>query len=142
MAADHEIAEFLATLQAGGYDYLRRAELLYPDRDWKDAVFHEDHIFPKARFKRRELKKRGYEEGKLEAYMGNYNNLCNLQLLTEAENLSKNQTPFDEWFKTRDEAFRGRHLIPDLTDYSFDRFDEFVTKRTELIRTALSRLQE
>ena len=22
--------------------------LLYPDRDWKDAVFHEDHIFPKS----------------------------------------------------------------------------------------------
>jgi len=31
--------------------------LLYPDRDWKDAVFHEDHIFPKSEFQLRALKK-------------------------------------------------------------------------------------
>jgi hypothetical protein len=69
--------------------------LLYPDRDWKDAVFHEDHIFPQSEFQVRVLKKRGYDEAKVESYIARYNVLPNLQLLTESENLSKNATPFE-----------------------------------------------
>jgi len=119
--------------------------LLYPDRDWKDAVFHEDHIFPQSEFQVRLLKKRGYDEAKVQSYIAKYNVLANLQLLTDSENLSKNATPFDEWIKTRDATFRKRHLIPDLnssqfpalTSYGFDLFEEFFKARTALIVEAL-----
>ena len=74
--------------------------------------------------------------------MARYNTLCNLQLLTESENLSKNATPFDEWFKTRDATFRKRHLIPDLSDYGFDSFDEFSKARTDLIVASLKAMNE
>ena len=114
--------------------------LLYPDRDWKDAVFHEDHIFPKSEFQVRRLKKRGYDESKVQSYIANYNVVPNLQLLTESENLSKNATPFDEWIQTRDPAFRKRHLIPSLPTYGFDSFAEFLKARRALIKSALQGL--
>lgn len=128
-----------------GYGYQGRytnlvLSLLYPDRDWKDAVFHEDHIFPQSEFQLRTLKKRGYGEAKIQKYMSNYNILANLQLLTDSENLSKNATPFDKWIQTRDDAFRKRHMIPDLTNLAFDYFEEFSKARTALIVAALKKL--
>jgi len=127
------------------YEYQQRytnlvLSLLYPDRDWKDAVFHEDHIFPQSEFQVRALKKRGYDDAKVQSYLSKYNTLSNLQLLTDSENLSKNATPFDEWLRTRDESFRKRHLIPDLPAYSFDSFEEFHRRRAELIVAALKKL--
>ena len=123
----------------GRYTYLVLS-LLYPDRDWKNAVFHEDHIFPKSEFKIPSLKKRSYDENKIQQYMSSFNTLQNLQLLTDSENMSKNAAPFDEWLRTRDTTFRCRHRIPDLPDYSFDHFEKFSKARTELMVAALKRL--
>jgi hypothetical protein len=86
------------------------------------------------------LKKRGYDDRKVQSYLSRYNVLPNLQLLTESENLLKNATPFDQWIQTRDPAFRKRHLIPDLSTYDFDSFEEFFRKRTALIVGALNAL--
>jgi hypothetical protein len=116
--------------------------LLYPDRDWKDAVFHEDHIFPQSEFRVGRLRQRGYDEQKIQGYLTRFNTLCNLQLLTESENLSKNATPFDEWIQTRDAAFHARHLIPDLPTYDFDHFDDFAKARIKMIVDALKRLDQ
>jgi hypothetical protein len=114
--------------------------LLYPDRDWKDAVFHEDHIFPLSEFQVRALKKRGYDEAKVQSYMSMHNLLPNLELLTDSENLSKNATPFDEWIQSRDAAFRKRHLIPELPTYGFHSFEGFFKSRKALIVAALKTL--
>ena len=73
-------------------------------------------------------------------YVSKFNALPNLQLLTESENLSKNAAPFDAWIQTRDLAFRKRHLIPDLTSYSFDSFAEFWAARAALIQASLTAL--
>ena len=128
-----------------GYGYLGRytnlvLSLFYPDRDWKDAVFHEDHIFPQSEFQVRQLKKRGYDEAQVQSYLAKYNTLANLQLLTDSENMSKNATPFDQWIQTRDAAFRKRHLIPDLDAYGFDSFEKFFAQRADLIKAALKTL--
>ena len=138
---DTEIERMLGYAYQGRYTNLVLS-LLYPDRDWKNAVFHEDHIFPQSEFSIRELRKRKYDEEKFNAYRDRYNTICNLQLLTESENLSKNATPFDVWFPTRDPAFRKQHLIPDLPDLSFDSFDAFSKARTDLIVAALITLND
>lgn len=138
--SDTEIDRILEYGYRGRYTNLILS-LLYPGRDWKDAVFHEDHIFPQSEFQVRALKKRGYDEVKVQSYVSKYNILSNLQLLTDSENLSKNATPFDEWIQTRDAAFRKRHLIPELPTYGFDSFAEFSKARTALIVAALKELQ-
>ena len=114
--------------------------LLYPDRDWKDAVFHEDHIFPQSEFRIRALKKRGYDDLQVNDYIASYNKLQNLQLLADSENRSKNATSFDKWLQTRDTRFRSRHLIPNLSDYDFDYFIEFSKARKDMIVAALKTL--
>lgn len=136
---DDEIDRILGYGYQGRYTYLILS-LLYPDRDWKDAVFHEDHIYPQSEFRVRSLKKRGYDEAMVQTYMSKYNTLANLQLLTDSENLSKNATPFEQWVQTRDAAFRKRHLIPDLENYSMDSFEEFLKARIALIKETLKRL--
>lgn len=114
--------------------------LLYRDRDWRRTVVHEDHIFPRSEFLVPKLKERSYSDTKIEAYVGRYNLLPNLELLTESENLSKNADPFDVWFKQRDPGFRRRHLIPTLGNYDFDHFEGFFSARTALIRQTLKAL--
>jgi hypothetical protein len=114
--------------------------LLYPDRDWKDAVFHEDHIFPQSEFRLRALKGRGYNDDKVQSFIAHSNVLSNLQLLTDTDNLAKNATPFDQWIQTRELDFRKRHLIPDLPTYGFDSFEEFSSARAALIVSVLKSL--
>jgi hypothetical protein len=103
-------------------------------------VFHEDHIFPQSEFQVRLLRKRGYDDAKIQRYLAKFNVLTNLELLTDSENLSKNATPFDEWLPTRDEDFKNRHFIPALDNYRFDSFEEFHEKRRTLIAKKLQGL--
>jgi hypothetical protein len=134
-----EIDRFLGFPYQGRYTNLVLS-LLYPDRDWEDAVFHQDHIFPQTEFQTRPLRKRGYDDKRIERYLAMFNTLPNLQLLTDSENLSKNATPFDVWLQTRDSGFRKRHLIPDMSDYGLDHFEKFFSARSALIVQGLKNL--
>jgi len=136
---DSELDRILAYQYQGRYTNLVLS-LLYPNRDWRDAIFHEDHIFPQSEFNVRGLKKRGYDDATVNSYLSKYNTLANLELLTDSENLSKNATPFDTWIKTRDSSFQGRHLIPKMTAYGFDSFEEFYGLRRSAITAALKAL--
>jgi hypothetical protein len=136
---DEEINRILGYGYQGRYTYLVLS-LLYPDRDWRDAIFHEDHIYPQAEFGVRSLKNHGYDEAKVQAYMSKYNTLANLELLTKSENLSKNASPFEQWIKTRYAKCGKQHLIPYLDSYNLDFFEEFIEARTALIKERLTRL--
>lgn len=137
--SDTEIERIFDYSYQGRYTYLVLS-LLYPDRDWKDAIFHEDHIFPQSQFNASGLRRRRYDERMIEFYLTHYNTLCNLQLLTDSENLSKNAASFEEWIKTRDTAFKTRHLIPEMRSYELDIFKEFYEKRKILIYKVLQNL--
>ena len=136
---DAEIDQILEYGYQGRYTNLIMS-LLYPNRYWKDTSFHIDHIFPQKRFSLRSLKKLGYDDDKIEIYMSRFNSLCNLQLLTESENLEKNDMEFDQWLITRDESFRSRHLIPEIQNYGFEYFGEFSSARSDKIVASLKSL--
>ncbi len=136
---DAEVDRVLAYQYQGKYTNLVLS-LLYPDRDWKGSVFHEDHIFPQSEFKQGSLKQRGYDAAKIDSYLSRYNTICNLQLLTDSENITKNATPFDVWLPLRDPTFQSRHLIPVLADYTFDNFEAFADARRALVVAKLKAL--
>lgn len=121
------------------YSYLILS-LLYPDRDWKDNQYHEDHISPKNQFTTSKLRNRGYEEYKIEEYQHHYNSISNIQLLTDSENREKNSKDFNEWISTRDGNFKIRHKIPLLDSYQFDNFLEFIAERKRLIQDSLNKI--
>ncbi len=131
-----EIERILEYKYQGRYTNLVLS-LLYPDKYWKDTTFHVDHIYPQSEFSRSALRRRGYDDAKIDNYISLFNSLCNLQLLTVSENLKKNNSGFDKWIASRDESFRSRHLIPEIQDYDFNFFDEFAAARTDQIVSKL-----
>jgi hypothetical protein len=131
--SDTEIASLLATPYSSKYSYLILS-LLYPDRDWREKTYEEDHIYPKSAFTTNALIARGYAADVVESYQKHFNTVVNLQLLTDKENREKSAAPFDGWLQSRDAQFKSRHAIPDMDSYGFDQFLEFVDKR----RTAIS----
>lgn len=137
--SEAEIARVLEYGYQGRYTNLVLS-LLYPDKDWKDSVYHEDHIFPQAAFKKNNLLKAGLNAEEADFAIENFNRISNLQLLTDTENLSKNSTPFAEWIQTRDEGFMKRHNIPKQSGYALKEFPEFVKARAGAIRLALGAL--
>lgn len=126
--SDLEIENILKIKYKTKYAFLVLS-LLYPDRDWKDKSYHEDHIYPKTEFAKAKLSKRGYTYDQINEYTDWCNTILNLELLTDSENLEKNSTPFDKWIESRDSLFKDRHSIPEIDDYSFDNFLEFIDAR-------------
>ena len=134
-----EIERIMAFRYQGRYTNLVLS-LLYPDFDWKSALFHEDHIYPKSDFTVNKLKKRRYDNSKIEQYMAKYNVLPNLQLITESENLKKSARPIANWLGSRDLEYRSRHLIPRFSNYEFDHFLDFVRERKKKLAAVLRSL--
>ena len=69
--SNSDIERLLNTSYKTKYSYLILS-ILYPDRDWKDNEYHEDHIFPKSEFTTAKLKKRNYDDEKIKEYQQYY----------------------------------------------------------------------
>lgn len=136
---DEELEKHLSANYKSKYSYLILS-LLYPDRDWKDNLYHEDHIFPKSYFTSAKLKARGYDDNKVKEYQTYFNTIINLQLLTDSENLEKNAIDFEAWINTRDLNFKNRHSIPIISSYHFDNFISFIDERRKILNSKLKTL--
>ena len=95
--------------------------LLYPNFAL-DAVSSRnkpnvDHIFPQS------LSNKGLDTETLD-------NIGNLELLTDTENKSKNDMPFEEWLESRDTSFIRKNYIPaDKKLYAENQYEEFIQER-------------
>jgi len=71
------------------------------------------------------------------------NQLANCMLLTAAENGAggKSDTPPEQWFAGKPDAYLDLHLIPkDPALWKLDKFEEFIDARKKLIRTNFASL--
>ena len=57
-----------------------------------------------------------------------------------SENLEKNATAFNDWIKTRDDQFKTRHSIPEMSNYDLDYFQDFIEKRKEILTKVLQNI--
>ena len=135
-----EIGNLISINYSTKYSYLILS-LLYPNRDWKDNKYHEDHIFPKSEFSVARLRRRGYDESTINEYRKYFNCILNLQLLTDSENLEKSSKDFEVWFASRDNNFKDRHKIPTIKSYNFDNFLEFIEERKKLLELKLKAIE-
>ncbi len=116
--------------------------MLYPWLKY-DQQFHIDHIFPRAMFNKRELRRRGIPEERWHLWLEQVNSLPNLQLLQGAVNMSKSDQEFESWLMGENPSpislneYRQLHLIPDV-DLSFENFPEFVEARMGILRQQLA----
>lgn len=113
--------------------YLILSLLLYPDMALKDQHYEEDHIYPKAKFTKAEIK----DEIKIGEYLKYRDSVLNLELLTREENREKSSMEFEKWVSTRNPVFLETHSIPELDNYEFLNFLDFIEERKEMFRSRL-----
>ncbi len=117
---------------------------LYPWLKY-DQKFHIDHIFPRAMFNPKELRKHNIPEEDWALWLDHYNDLGNLQLLQGPENIAKSDEPFDTWI-TKEcptpeklAAYKELHFIPDCS-LKFEDFPVFLEEREKILRTKLAKV--
>lgn len=142
--SEDDIDEYLLKLRYGAKETLSTLMLLYSSLDFSNK-FHEDHMYPKSKFKKSYLRAKGVPEDKLDKYIEAVNDIGNLQLLAAQLNEEKLNKDFDVWFaeqfKTDEEKinYKTINMLPTM-DYSYANFLEFINKRKESLKTKLIEL--
>jgi len=113
--------------------------LLYPNLDYKNNNFHQDHLHPAAQYNLLS------EANKIEYGWPIYNSICNLQMLDANENMSKNQKDLKDWVEFQTTAydlkqFCDSHIIPQNVSYDITQFKEFIEARKNLLRVKMKEI--
>ena len=106
--------------------------MLISDVKYLDEI-NEDHIYPKAKLSRVNLRSLGLNEQQIDKFSNLADSIGNLQLLGSRTNIKKSDEGFINWKDKQNEGFLKSMLVPDLEDYSILNFDNFVEKREEMI---------
>lgn len=139
-----DIDEYLLELKYGKSETLSTLMLLYPSLDFSNK-FHEDHMYPKSKFTKPYLRKRGVPEDKLDEYINSVNDISNLQLLSAQLNEEKLAADFDTWFNFQYAAqndkiqYRIINYLPDI-DYTYANYLLFMEERRKLLRDQLVKI--
>lgn len=138
---EDDIDEYLLKLKYGKSETLSTLMLLYPSLDFSNK-FHEDHMYPKSKFRKSYLRKMGVLEDKLDTYIDSVNDISNLQLLAAQLNEEKLSTDFDVWFNKQQVTdsdkiqYRTIHFLPEM-EYTYPNFLLFMEKRKQMLRKKL-----
>mgnify|MGYP005786941765 CR=1 FL=1 len=142
--AEDDIDEYLLKLKYGKSETLSTLMLLYPSLDFSNK-FHEDHMYPKSKFRKPYLRKMGVPEEKLDTYIDSVNDISNLQLLAAQLNEEKLNTDFDVWFNKQQATdldkiqYRMIHYLPEM-EYTYPNFLLFMEQRKQMIRKRLIKI--
>ncbi len=91
-------------------------------------------MYPKSKFMKSYLRKRGVPEDKLDWYIEAVNGIRNPQLFAAQLNEEKLATDFDVWFKSQYPTdsdkyqYRTVNHLPDM-DYSYANYPQFIEER-------------
>lgn len=134
---DDFIEELLLTQKDTQYCFSILA-LLYPNLDYRNNIFHQDHLHPASKYDK--LTKQDSEKYGWEVY----NSILNLQMLDANENMSKNDKDLKQWIETETKnydykRFIDSHLIPD-TNFDISNFADFIESRKKLLTEKLKEL--
>jgi hypothetical protein len=128
--SDDDILELLNEQKGSRYSFSILA-MLYPDLDYKNNNFHQDHLHPLAVYDNLRQEDKDKYDWKV------YNSILNLQMLDANENMSKNDMLLENWIaeqtKEKDkDIFLKTHLIPNV-NLKLDNFSDFVEERKKLL---------
>jgi 5-methylcytosine-specific restriction endonuclease McrA len=116
--------------------------LLYNDQNWGSTPHQIDHIIPTSRVNRRTLQAAGASSTQIDMMLAAVDRPGNLEILTASENNEKTNQPFEDWIRTRDDSFLGRHHIPgEESLWSIMMLPKFVAERERRIKQRLASLR-
>lgn len=112
--------------------------LLFPYIDHHYSHFHIDHMHPASHFTKQRLGAEGMSPEDIQFALEHYNDLANLQFLTDPDNIAKTNKPLAEWLSqhANPTMMRSISLIPDV-DLALGNFREFYEARKQLLIAAL-----
>lgn len=138
ITVDDEFIENLLYTEYGDRYSFPILALLYPNLDYKNGDFHEDHIHPISSFRPNNLKKIGIDFSKKNADYytdkGIYNGIVNLQLLDGNMNKSKKASDLAKWVMGNEVDLK-KQLIPNVLE--FGDFIKFVDRRWNILQEKL-----
>ncbi|MCD4676220.1 MAG: hypothetical protein K8S18_09545, partial [Desulfobacula sp.] len=128
---DDFIEKLLLTQKGSQYSF-SILSLLYPDLDYKNNNFHQDHLHPEASYSNISDKEKEIYSWKI------YNSIHNLQMLDANENMSKNAMDLKDWVnketKNSDlKRFMNNHIIPQNINLELSNFTQYITERKVLL---------
>ena len=91
------------------------------------------------------MRKRGFDEEKIDTFIDYLNYIGNLQLLGAIPNIEKKDTEFKIWFEKtysnngQQSEFKNTHNIPNV-DLEFENFIEFFEEREKLLITEFGKI--
>jgi uncharacterized protein with ParB-like and HNH nuclease domain len=132
---DDFIEELLLTQKDSQYSFPILA-LLYPDMDYKNNNFHQDHLHPATTYDNITDKEKATYGWKV------YNSILNLQMLDANENMSKNAKSLKDWVEQETKnadlkRFMDSHIIPQNIGLELTNFTQYITDRKALLVTKL-----
>ena len=115
--------------------------LLYPNLDYFNQDFHQDHLHPASVFQNDEKFAASIPEEDREFARDpkNWNGIANLQFLNGYLNKSKKDTPLDEWVE-KCKIPRELLYVSDTTSLKIPDFKEFITDRKCKIKEHLKNI--
>lgn len=115
--------------------------LLYPHLQLGQIRFHQDHMHPRAGFKKAALENLILPDGsrltpdQIKDWMRRRDTLANLELLKGTTNQQKSKTPLADWLRDPMHE-RNTQYLPDVS-YDLSNFEEFMAERQKLMTAAL-----
>ena len=115
--------------------------LLYPNLDYYNQDFHQDHLHPASIFNNEEKLIKNIPEADIEYAKDpkNWNSVANLQLLNSYLNESKNDTPLEEWVQTNNITYESL-FVPNGTSLKIEDFKKFNEARKDFIVERLKKI--
>lgn len=135
---DDYIEELLLTQKDSQYSFPILA-LLYPDMDYKNNNFHQDHLHPASTYN-------NINDEEKEIYGWRvYNSILNLQMLDANENMSKNGKNLKDWIEKETKnsdikRFMDSHIIPQNINLELLNFTEYIINRKFLLVNKLKEI--
>ena len=137
---EEEIDAMFDTYEKDAYTFMILS-LLYPDLNYDEIEFHQDHMHPHASFEEENLNNlilpdnNVIDENKKEEWRRRRNTLANLQLLEGRKNEHKNAISLIDWLDEYGEE--NVKYLPKDVSYDLSNFEEFMIKRQELMSKEL-----
>ena len=139
-----EIDSMFDTYERSQYTFMILS-LLYPNLNYGEIEFHQDHMHPHTSFEENNIKNLILPNGQVidedmkEDWRRRRNTLANLQILEGRKNESKNAMPLTDWLKKPENKENAKY-IPKGISYELSNFEEFMEKRQELMSNALKEI--
>lgn len=139
-----EIDSMFDTYEINQYTFMILS-LLYPNLNYGEIEFHQDHMHPHASFEENNIKDLILPNGEVinedmkEDWRRRRNTLANLQILEGRKNESKNAMSLADWLND-DKNKENAKYIPKGISYELSNFEEFMNKRQELMSNELKKI--